>query len=261
MTDLKKVFLKNLCIYIVFFLSVIYSCNNDDEIEPPRDFGEQAVLDQQSLEDFLSTHFYNYEDFENNDSNVKIIIDSIYGETLDKIPLINQVKKNIINVRISEGSYVDHPIYTLIAREGNGQSPSVVDSTYVSYKGLLLNKSTFDESFTPIWFDLTSVVRGFREGIPALKSGEFSVDQNNVPSFSNFGQGAIFMPSGLGYFGRATGSIPAYSPIIFMIDLFLVKQTDHDGDGILSSLEYDNDKDGIPDDSDGDGLADYLDSD
>ena len=69
------------------------------------------------------------------------------------------------------------------------------------------------------------------------------------------------MPSGLGYFGRATGSIPAYSPIIFKIDLFLVKQTDHDGDGILSSLEYDNDEDGIPDDSDGDGLADYLDSD
>jgi hypothetical protein len=37
---------------------------------------------------------------------------------------------------------------------------------------------------------------------------------NNVPTFSNYGQGAIFLPSGLGYFRNATGLIPAYSPII-----------------------------------------------
>ena len=51
------------------------------------------------------------------------------------------------------------------------------------------------------------------------------------------------------------------SPLIFIINLYLVKKTDHDGDGILSGLEYDNDGDGLPDDSDEDGLADYLDAD
>jgi hypothetical protein len=35
----------------------------------------------------------------------------------------------------------NHPIYTLVAREGIGESPSSVDSTYLSYEGLLLNKS------------------------------------------------------------------------------------------------------------------------
>ena len=84
----------------------------------------------------------------------------------------------------------------------------------------MLNKSIFDKSITPIWFDLTSVVRGFREGMPTLKSGDFSIDQNNLPVFSNYGQGAIFMPSGLGYFGNPSGGIPAYSPIIFKIELY-----------------------------------------
>ena len=69
------------------------------------------------------------------------------------------------------------------------------------------------------------------------------------------------MPSGLGYYSNNSGAIPEYSSLIFIINLYLVKKTDHDGDGILSSLEYDNDGDGLPDDIDEDGLADYLDSD
>ena len=164
-------------------------------------------------------------------------------------------------MKTSSGDLIDHPIYTLIAKEGSGQSPSRADSTYVSYKGMLLSKSQFDSSLEPIWFDLTAVVRGFREGLGLFKSGEFTVDQNNVATFSNYGQGIIFMPSGLGYYNNNSGSIPEYSPLIFIINLYLVKKTDHDGDGILSGLEYDNDGDGLPDDSDEDGLADYLDAD
>ena len=257
------IFLKKRFFYIILIVFITSSCKKEEEVEiiPPRDVGEQAIQDEQSLEDFLSNHFYNYEEFKNLDNQTKILFDTISGVNSDKIPLIDQVIKSKISVKTSDGSFVSHPIYTLVAREGTGQSPSSVDSTYVSYEGLLLNKSSFDSSLTPIWFDLTSVVRGFREGMPALKPGDFSVDENNVRIFSNFGQGAIFMPSGLAYFGNAAGSIPAYSPIIFKLDLFLVKQTDHDGDGILSAIEFDNDGDGIADDTDGDGLADYLDAD
>ena len=164
-------------------------------------------------------------------------------------------------MKTSSGDLIDHPIYTLVAKEGSGQSPSRADSTYVSYKGMLLNKNQFDRSFEPIWFDLTTVVRGFREGLGAFKSGDFTVDQNNIATFSNYGQGIIFMPSGLGYYNQNSGAIPEYSPLIFIINLYLVKKTDHDGDGILSGLEYDNDGDGLPDDTDEDGLADYLDQD
>ena len=243
--------------FFLFFL--ITYCKKEDEVEPPRDFQEQSIADEKKLEDFLSSHFYNYEEFQDSESQPDLVFDSLSLSNSEKTPLIDQVKKKLVPVITPGGLIVNHPIYTLIVWEGNGQSPSKADSTYVSYEGLLLNNTRFDRSYTPIWFDLTSVVKGFREGMPDLKSGEFTVDKNNVTTFNNYGQGAIFMPSGLGYFGSSTGSIPEYSPLIFKINLYLVKQTDHDGDGILSGDEYDNNNDGIPDDSDNDGLPDYLD--
>ena len=78
--------------------------------------------------------------------------------------MINQVKKEIIRVQTSEGNYVDHSLYYLVAREGTEIKPATADSTYLSYQGNLLNGYTFDSSKTPIWFDLTNLVRGFREG-------------------------------------------------------------------------------------------------
>lgn len=262
MQPLKNcILLKKNLIYLTLLVVSLFSCKKEDEIEPPRDIGEQALADEQSLEDFLSTHFYNYEDFDDLSLQPELVFDTLSGANAGKTPLINQVSKSTIRVKISDGSFVNHSMYTLVAREGIGASPTRVDSTYLSYEGLLLNKTSFDRSFAPIWFDLTSVVRGFGEGMPALRAGEFTVDQNNATSFTNYGQGAVFLPSGLGYYSNATGSIPAYSPLIFKIDLYLVKQTDHDGDGILSALEFDNDGDGIADDTDGDGIPDYQDID
>jgi len=258
---LKYVFLKNKLFYIISVFVLFYSCKKEEEIELPRDVAVQVVEDVQNIEAFLSTHFYNYEDFQNPDLQPELVFDTISGVNSDKTPLIDQVVKQTVRYKTSDDVYVDHPLYTLVARQGIGQTPSKVDSTYLSYEGLLLNKAQFDRSLTPVWFDLISVVRGFREGMPALKSGEFTVDKNNITTFTNYGQGALFMPSRLGYYNTLSGSIPAYSPLIFKISLYLVKQTDHDGDGILSADEYDRDGDGIPDDTDGDSIPDYLDAD
>ncbi len=247
--------------FLILFISFC-SCKDEENVaEPPRDVAEQVSKEEIELEEFLSSHYYNYEDFQASDSSSEIIIDSLLESNSGKITLIDQVEKKIVKVKTSSGDLIDHPIYTLVAKEGSGQSPSKADSTYVSYKGFLLNKSQFDRSFEPIWFDLTAVVRGFREGLGDFKSGEFTVDQNNIATFSDYGQGIIFMPSGLGYYNNNSGAIPEYSPLIFVINLYLVKKTDHDGDGILSGFEYDNNGDGLPDDTDDDGLVDYLDSD
>ena len=45
---------------------------------------------------------------------------------------INEVVKKNVKVKTSSGDLIDHPIYTLVAKEGSGQSPSRADSTYVS---------------------------------------------------------------------------------------------------------------------------------
>ena len=83
-----------------------------------------------------------------------------------KTPLIDQVIKEVISVRTTDETFVDHTLYYLIAREGTGINPSKVDSTYLSYEGMLLDGYSFDSSTTPIWFDLTQVVQGFKEGAP-----------------------------------------------------------------------------------------------
>jgi FKBP-type peptidyl-prolyl cis-trans isomerase FkpA len=251
---------KNLTL-IVLFLIVLMSCKKEDSVELPRDIEVQAIDDDQILEDYLSTHFYNYEDFKNVSFNNAISIDTIAGENSSKIPLINQVKKNSIRVKILNGSFVNHNLYYLVAREGIGQSPSSVDSTYLTYEGSLLNGNVFDQSTSPVWFDLTQVVRGFREAMPAFKSGTYQVNDDNTVNFESFGQGAMFLPSGLGYFSSPAGSIPAYSPLIFKINLYTINESDHDGDGIPTSQEFDADGDGIADDTDEDGINDYLDTD
>ena len=260
LSTFKKKFLKKK-IYTLLFILLIISCNNDEDIIPPRDEVDQVIQDQNNIETFLSTHFYNYDEFLNDGIIPELVFDTLSVENSDKTPLIDQVLKKTVNYTTNEGETIEHPIYTLIVNEGIGVSPTKADSTYISYEGLLLNKTLFDRSFAPVWFDLTTVVQGFREGLPNLKSGEFSVDKNNVTTFEKYGYGAIFIPSRLGYYNNASGLIPAYSSLIFKIKLLLVKETDHDGDGIPSGDEYDNDNNGLPDDVDKDGKPDYLDND
>lgn len=253
--------LKNILVTTLIIISFLSSCKKEDDVEPLRDVQEQSIADDQSIEDFLSSHFYNYEDFSDPDYDGGIVFDTLQNENVSKTPLINQVRKEVISVITADGSFIDHNLYYLIAREGTGISPATVDSTYLSYEGLLLDKSVFDSSSTPVWFDLTSVVRGFREGAHKIRSGDFRVNDDNTVDFFGYGQGALFFPSGLGYFSRTAGAVPAYAPLIFKINLYGVNQTDHDGDGILSADEFDNDGDGVPDDTDEDGTPDYLDAD
>ena len=253
--------MKNFLVTTLIIISFLSSCKKEDDVEPLRDVQEQSIADDQSIEDFLSSHFYNYEDFSDPDYDGGIVFDTLQNENASKTPLINQVRKEVISVITADGSFIDHNLYYLIAREGTGISPATVDSTYLSYEGLLLDKNVFDSSSTPVWFDLTSVVRGFREGVHKIRSGDFRVNDDNTVDFFGYGQGALFFPSGLGYFSRTAGAVPAYAPLIFKINLYGVNQTDHDGDGILSADEFDNDGDGVPDDTDEDGTPDYLDAD
>jgi FKBP-type peptidyl-prolyl cis-trans isomerase FkpA len=153
-------------------------------------------------------------------------------------------------------------MYYLTVREGVRERPAKVDSVYITYKGNLIDGTVFDDAQLPVWFDLTSVVPGFREGVSTIGAGEYIVNEDGTLDFFNYGQTIFFMPSGLGYYSRAQGSVPKYAPLIFSVSLFTTNPSDHDGDGILSALE-DVDGDGNPfnDDTDGDGTANMYDRD
>jgi len=275
---------KLLLICLTAFL--VFSCDNDDdntaEITPPRDRGEVAIENDQALLDYLSTHFYNYEEFESPsaDFDYKIQFDTIAGENVDKTPIIESDK---LITKTVNNQGVDQQLYILKVREGAGEKPKFTDSTYVTYQGELLNEDVFDRQLvTPVWFNLsgyvvrnangqlvgvgTSIRKGFSEGLLefAAASG-FEVKSDNTIDWTNdYGIGAIFMPSGLGYFNNppALSLIPQYAPLIFKVNMFRVNEADHDRDGILSYLEdLDGDGDIFNDDTDGDGLPNHSDID
>ena len=281
---------------------VIYSCSKDSssiEEIPANDIGPQYVLENDSIVEFLQTHFYNYKDFENLSSNntVELLIDTISGDNIDKISLFDQVSTLSIDIEDDNNEMISHNMYYIINREGNGDSPTVADSVFVAYKGMTLGNTTFDNRKNPTWLDNTTVVRGFKEFTALLKRGDISTNNDGTYLLSNYGIGMAIMPSALGYYNNSTLLIPAYSPLIFQINLTTYNSTDHDhdginsidedlngdhvfsnddtdednlpnyrdadddGDGVLTIDEYDADGDGVVDDTDGDGIPDYLDND
>ena len=281
---------------------VIYSCSKDSssiEEIPANDIGPQYVLENDSIVEFLQTHFYNYKDFENLSSNntVELLIDTIFGDNIDKISLFDQVSTLSIDIEDDNNEMISHNMYYIINREGNGDSPTVADSVFVAYKGMTLGNTTFDNRKNPTWLDNTTVVRGFKEFTALLKRGDISTNNDGTYLLSNYGIGMAIMPSALGYYNNSTITIPAYSPLIFQINLTTYNSTDHDhdginsidedlngdhifsnddtdednfpnyrdadddGDGVLTIDEYDADGDGVVDDTDGDGIPDYLDND
>jgi hypothetical protein len=234
------------------------ACGNDDglniQVVPPEPLSDVLAEDDAAIRDFLSTHFYNYEEFETPpaDFDFRIVIDTIAGDNASKIPLIDQVQTAQITVRSEEFNLEDapdvtHNLYYLEALEGGGDAPTVADSAFVAYRGTLLDGRDFDGSFSqPVWFDLARLqgplqgARGFTEGMRFFKAATgITVNPDGTLSAQNQGVGLIIMPSGLGFYNRPPqGSvIAAYSPLIFTVEVFAVDQTDHDGDGIPSIQE------------------------
>lgn len=284
---------------IIGLLAALTSCEEQQRAfsEPARDYADQRAVDNDSLRTFLQTRFYNYEDYQTAAPNEHVVftIDTIQGDNATKTPLIDQVEEINFKVKDNNNVYHDHKAYILALREGVGTSPTVADSVFVTYRGLLLNLTEFDERTSPIWFESLSVVKGFSALLPHIKkAAPPMVNTDGTYSFDGFGSAAIFMPSALGYYNDGR-NVPAYSPLIFAVDLYTYNTTDHDGDtvpthledlngdgyfdedtdgdglvnyrdddddndGILTKTEYDVNNDGTPDDTDGDGTPDYLDN-
>ena len=251
----------------LFFLVPVFllflQCKKEDTTEPYtiRDYSEQVIVDQDLLETYLKTHTYNYEDF-NNESDVNIKLDTISDNNSSRVSLFEQASTKTIDVTNAEGQITSHNLYYIIAREGSNESPSVADSVYVAYDGILTDGSTFDNRKFPIWIDLANSLEGFREGVSELRTGKFTENSNGTIAYTSFGVGLFFIPSGIGYFENISSGIPEYSPLIFTVKLMTHTDTDHDNDGILSIFEdIDGDNKPFGDDSDGDNLWNMYDVD
>ncbi len=261
-----------LCRFCLFVLVAagIWSCKKDDdgsgiETVPPRLLSEVAVEDDAELLAFLKSHFYNYEDFQSPDANFdfKITFDTIAGANSDKVSIFDSpnLLTKTINVKSSDfgrrdGEEIDHKLYVLVARQGSvtDSMPTIGDNAILRYEGLLLNGSPFDlVSSQPTKLNLSGTVRGFGNGVTFFQKGfgPFEIGDGTI-DYQEYGIGALFIPSGLGYFAASpTGSgIRPYEPLIFTIDLFdYENNTDSDGDGIPSILEDLNNNGNLNDDN------------
>ena len=242
---------------------IIASCTKN-ELAPAaelRDYKKQYASDIDSINKYIDSHY-----IESVDANFNIKLTKIpVGGSQVSIRLQQDYPLDSIKVQ-NDNHAVNYKIYYLKLREGVNESPTAVDSVFVSYKGNLLSDVQFDYSETPIWFQLQSVVVGWAEIIPLFKTGSYDTSGGpNPTTFSNYGAGVMFVPSGLAYYNQFPSAlISPYSPLIFSFKLKSQRFRDHDRDGVLSKDEVNPAIVGQkPEsyDSDGDGIANLFDID
>jgi len=267
----NKMTLKKYVAVFGIVVLVLMGCNGDDDSIVTialNDIGEQAAVDQEKLRTYLKTHFYNKEDFSTPaagfDGFVKF--DTISGENADKTPLMDEMGLDSLMVDFGD---VAHTLYVLKHRVGVAAQvqATVVDSVLLAFRGAAIYEAGFfDSTITPAWYDMTgSFLSGFKNGFKGSQGGSGAVlgADGAIDFNDDFEIGAIFMPSGLGYFNdTANGVIEAYSSLIFSYKVYQVNVADHDGDGVVSKIEaLDENNEVDARDTDGDGVLDIFDTD
>jgi FKBP-type peptidyl-prolyl cis-trans isomerase len=94
---------------------------------------------------------------------------------------------------------------------GTGRKPKPKSKIKVHYRGLFLNGTTFDSSFSndePVSLNLKTVIKGWQEGIPLMPAGSVFI---------------FLIPPELAYGSRGSDLIPPDSTLIFEIELFRKK--------------------------------------
>ncbi len=134
----------------------------------------------------------------------------------EKIKPLMQKEQDFLNNNKNQAGVVttNSGLQYQIISEGAGINASATDSVSIHYKGSLISGEVFDSSegfgtatAKPVGFMLNKVIPGFTEGLQLIKEG---------------GKMKLFVPSALAYGDMAQGSIPAFSTLIFEIELVKV---------------------------------------
>ena len=99
-----------------------------------------------------------------------------------------------------------------IIKEGDGRQPKSTDKVVVHYRGRLIDGKEFDSSYKrgqPAEFGLSSVIKGWTEGLQLLKEG---------------GKAELYVPSHLAYGSRGSGGlIGPDEALVFEVELISIK--------------------------------------
>ncbi|WP_179352415.1 FKBP-type peptidyl-prolyl cis-trans isomerase [Winogradskyella vidalii] len=269
-----------LSLYLLTITTLFFSCNSDDDDDTvpfvEADRTEQQAIDKDSLLAYLSSHYYNSGFFENEGtySYSDVIIselptdeDGNYLALPD--PENNTLLSQAVETRTTEYLDVNYEYYVLNITQGEGDSPMYTDRVRVRYEGSSVSDGDiFDFRVTPIdlylhgnGYDIDGAIRAWQLVLPTFKTADNWDLYNGSVDYTNYGMGMMFIPSGLAYFSSSvTGS--SYDNLIFKFDLLQFEVVDHDNDGIPCYAEdIDNDSDLYSDDTDDNGLPNFIDRD
>lgn len=99
-------------------------------------------------------------------------------------------------------------LFYVIDTMGTGATPTVCSDVLVRYEGKLANDTVFESTTSPVAFNLSRLITGFKNGIPLIKEG---------------GRIRLFIPPALGYGSVQAGSIPPNSMLIFDVSLLATR--------------------------------------
>jgi FKBP-type peptidyl-prolyl cis-trans isomerase FkpA len=258
--------------------SALVSCNKDDdefETVPLRDYAEQYKVDQDSIEKYLKSNYISV-----NPVTFDAVIAKLPPKGTQK-SIWEQTDYPLQSREVYKDG-ITYKIYYLVLNEGGGENPCNYDNITTSYVGHLLDGNEFDNSYNlgrsfNLGPSVRAVIDGFSEILPKFKTGISTSNSDGTKTYSDYGAGVMFLPSGMGYYGSAQVGIPVYSPLVFKFRLYELTRLDHDGDGVMDFQEdtngdgylydfrsttlYPNPPAGLMDDTDGDGIPDFLDID
>ncbi|WP_454952044.1 FKBP-type peptidyl-prolyl cis-trans isomerase [Capnocytophaga granulosa] len=263
--------IKKSILLMSFALLGLYSCKkSEDNGEKIREMTEVIPENDQAIQAYLKSHYCEL------DSDGSIILGAVGSTGKTSIWDRADLKRKELRVLDQHNNYITNTMYYVILREGNGQQATVADRSFVLYKAESLDGKVYDDGNLFVsrnWMDLLGTeasvyrggtVMGFREAVAMLKASASAItEQSNgkLVAPTDGGVGVFFMPSGITYY-TGTSNIPAYTPLIFEINLLKTERYDHDGDGIPSINEIQHHQDGtitFPD-CNGNGRVDYLDA-
>ena len=257
----------NTFLICALIISVI-SCSPDDDDNivsvPENDRTEQQVVDNDTLVNYLNTHYYNSSEV--NALANPTIADVVITELTVGDILPSDATLLMTDVELKTTTYLDveYNYYILRIKQGEStSSPRFCDKVRVNYSGSLMDGYNFDRSSTPVDFDLTAVIPGWSRVMPEFNaSNSFISNTDGTISYNVYGMGVMFLRSGLGYYATYSGSIPSYSNLVFKFELLQTETSDHDFDNIPTYMEViEEDYNLYGKDTDGDLVVDFIDVD
>ncbi|SDS57226.1 FKBP-type peptidyl-prolyl cis-trans isomerase [Formosa sp. Hel1_31_208] len=270
--------IKKSLLIIMVFIGVILACTPDEiefTVPPPRDRTEQQIADNDSLLNYLETHYYNKSAFA--DTSLDYSVDDIVIMELPKDsegnylelpdPDDNELLINDVVTLTTSFQDTTYDYYVLdLNPDAIGPEPNFTDDVSIIYSGQLPNGTVFDSTPNAITLDLIQVIPGWRDVLQDFNTAEDgpTVNPDGTIGYSNYGFGVMFLPSGLAYFNAPPGGagIAPYTNLIFKFELYDAAPNDHDNDGVLSHFEDLNGNNNITDDdTDEDDIPNFFDPD